>query len=127
MMITDPPPFLPPAISASPPGEPNNPATVTASIDRHLVLSCGEVTSTPPVQYQWTSTTPGLDQLFLTNGIIEGYDGLLYLQLVTQQLLDIGFVFKCQASNNQLGLFVAGFIQLSPETNAASGKTNFAM
>ena len=125
MMITNLPlQFFPPAISASPPGEENNPATVTASIDRHLVLSCGEVTSTPPVEYQWAST---LDQLFLPYGIIEGYDGLLYLQLVTQQLLDIGFVFNCKASNNQLGFFMAGFIRLSAETTTASGKTNFAM
>ena len=99
------------AITASPPGTQASPHTHAVTINHPTSLDCGKVVSTPPSQYTW-STQP---DLFSYYDIIKGLDGLLYFPLVTQELVDEGLVFKCQASNIELGNLVAGFINLSTE------------
>lgn len=103
----------PTGITASPPGTRDSPHTHMVTVNHPTTLDCGEVDSTPPSQYTW-STQP---DLFFDYDIIKGLDGLLYIPLVTQELVDESLVFKCQASNIELGNFRAGFIQLSTDNS----------
>ena len=89
---------------------------VTAQVNTPHILTCGDITSTPPVHYTWTGPTVSL---FPTLGIIQGIEGKLYFQLVTAAVED---TYVCRVSNDHLQVSQVGYIQL---TAVAAGELHY--